>query len=117
MLPTVFTGVKIGPGWEIGPGWKMGLAARPVVTTSSAQNVTGSPSSTGFFFAVLNRTYPEWDYFAANGNNGTWTATGDFGSGSTTVPVVSITNDADSVFPVVSGVQFQPGVSYYFQGQ
>lgn len=105
-------GLRVGAGWEIGPGWHIG----PKVSTSGAQNVSGSPGDTGFFFAVLNRSQPGWDYFAANGNNGTWTATGDFGSGTVTVPVVSLTHDADSVFPVVSGAQFQSGAFYSFTG-
>ena len=107
-------GIKIGPGIDIGAGIFMGTGSP--LTTITGQNVTGSASSTGFFFAVLNRGYPGWDTFAANGNNGSWTATGDFGTGTQTVTVVSITNDADSVFPVVSGVQFQPGLGYTFSG-
>jgi hypothetical protein len=87
-----------------------------LVTTNAAQNATGSPDATGFFFAVLNRSEQGWDYFAANGNNGSWTATGDFGSGTITVSVISVTSDADSVFPSVRGEQFQPGVFYTFQG-
>jgi hypothetical protein len=94
----------------------MGLAAQPLVTTSSGQNVTGGPSATGFFFAVLNRGEQGWDYFAANGNNGLWTATGDFGSGTVTIPVVSVTDNADSVFPVVDQGLFQSGSFYTFQG-
>jgi hypothetical protein len=105
--------IQIGPGIEIGGGIQI---AHPLVTTAGAQNVSGSPSSTGFFFAVLNRSIAGWDYFAANGNNGTWSATGDFGSGTMTVPVVSETHDADSVFPVVNGYQFQSGTFYSFSG-
>jgi hypothetical protein len=107
-------GIAIGGGIDIGGGIFMGTGSP--LTTINGQNVTGSASSTGFFFAVLNRGNPGWDTFAANGNNGSWTATGDFGSGTQTVTVVSITNDADSVFPVVSGVQFQPGLFYTFSG-
>ena len=95
----------------------MGLAAQPLVTTSSGQNVTGSPSAIGFFFAILNRGEPGWDYFAANGNNGSWTATGNFGSGSVTIPVISVTDDGNSVNPVVDQGLFQPGLSYTFQGR
>lgn len=109
-------GVKIGAGWSIGAGWAMGLAAQPIVT-AYGQSVTGSPSATGFFFAVLNRSIAGWDYFAANGNNGTWTVTGDFGSGTVTIPVVSETHDADSVFPVVDQGLFQSGGFYTFQGR
>jgi len=108
--------ITIGPGWSIGAGWTMGLAAQPLVTTSSGQNVTGGPSATGFFFAVLNRGEQGWDYFAANGNNGLWAATGDFGSGTVTIPVVSVTDNADSVFPVVDQGLFQSGAFYTFQG-
>ena len=108
-------GIAIGAGITIGAGIFMGTGS-PLTTTSSGQNVTGSASSTGFFYAVLNRGAQGWDTFAANGNNGSWTATGDFGSGTQTVTVVSISNDADSVFPVVSGVQFQPGIGYTFSG-
>lgn len=107
-------GIAIGAGISIGEGIFMGTGSP--LTTITGQNVTGSASSTGFFFAVLNRGYPGWDTFAANGNNGSWTATGDFGAGTQTVSVVSITNDADSVFPVVSGVQFQAGLGYTFSG-
>ena len=107
-------GIAIGAGITIGSGIFMGTGSP--LTTITGQNVTGSASSTGFFFAVLNRGYSGWDTFAANGNNGSWTGTGDFGSGTQTVTVVSITNDADSVFPVVSGVQFQPGIGYTFSG-
>ncbi len=106
--------VSIGPGWSIGAGWR--LSSQVLVTTGSGQNVTGVPGATGFFFAVLNRSEPGWDYFAANGNNGNWTATGDFGSGTVTIPVISITDDANSVFPIVSGGLFQPGLFYTFQG-
>jgi hypothetical protein len=106
--------ITIGSGWTIGPGWSMGVG--PLVTTDLLQNVTGSPNATGFFFAVLNRGIQGADYFAANGNNGTWTVTGDFGSGSVTIPVVSVTNDADSIFPVVDQGLFQPGFFYTFQG-
>jgi hypothetical protein len=109
-------GVKIGPGWEIGPGWTMGLAANPIVT-AYGQSVGGSPDATGFFFAVLNRSIAGWDYFAANGNNGSWTVTGDFGAGVVTIPVVSVTNDANSVFPVVDQGLFQSGLYYTFQGR
>ena len=105
--------VTVGAGWTIGPGWSMGVG--PLIT-ANGQNVTGSPNATGFFFAVLNRGEPGWDYFAANGNNGTWTVTGDFGSGSVTIPVVSVTNDADSIFPVVDQGLFQSGLFYTFQG-
>ena len=108
-------GIAIGAGITIGAGIFMGTGS-PLTTTSSGQNVTGSASSTGFFYAVLNRGAQGWDTFAANGNNGSWTATGDFGAGTQTVTVVSISNDADSVFPVVSGVQFQPGLGYTFSG-
>jgi hypothetical protein len=107
-------GIAIGGGIDIGGGIFMGTGSP--LTTINGQNVTGSANSTGFFFAVLNRGNPGWDTFAANGNNGSWTATGDFGTGTQTVSVVSITNDADSVFPVVSGVQFQPGLFYLFSG-
>jgi hypothetical protein len=107
-------GIAIGGGITVGGGIFMGTGSP--LTTVNGQNVTGVPNSTGFFFAVLNRGNPGWDTFAANGNNGSWTATGDFGSGTQTVSVVSITNDADSVFPVVSGVQFQPGLFYTFSG-
>jgi hypothetical protein len=65
---------------------------------------------------VLNRGYTEWDIFAATGNDGNWTATGDFGSGTATVPVLSVPQDADSVYPIVSGGLFQPGLFYTFQG-
>ena len=105
--------IQIGTGIELGTGIKINP---PVVTTTGAQNVTGSPSAGGLFYAVLNRGYTEWDYFAVNGNNGTWFATGNFGSGTATYPVVSETHDADRVFPVVSGAEFQPGVSYQFAG-
>ena len=107
-------GIAIGGGISIGAGVFMGTGSP--LTTVTGQNVTGSASSTGFFYAVLNRGYPGWDTFAANGNNVSWTATGDFGTGTQTVTVVSITNDADSVFPMVSGVQFQPGLGYTFSG-
>ena len=107
-------GIAVGGGIDIGGGIFMGTGSP--LTTITGQNVTGSASSTGFFFAVLNRGNPGWDTFAANGNNGSWTATGDFGTGTQTVTVVSITNDADSVFPVVSGVQFQSGLFYTFSG-
>jgi hypothetical protein len=93
----------------------MGLAAQQLVT-ANGQNVTGVPNATGFFFAVLNRSEPGWDYFAANGNNDTWTVTGDFGSGSVTIPVVSVTNVGDDVLPVVDQGLFQPGSFYTFQG-
>ncbi len=107
-------GIAIGSGIDIGGGIFMGTGTP--LTTVNGQNVTGGPSSTGFFFAVLNRGNPGWETFAANGNNGSWTASGDFGAGAQTVSVVSITNDADSVFPVVSGVQFQSGIGYTFSG-
>ena len=105
--------VAIGAGVSIGPGWAMGVE---VLVTAFGQNVTGVPGATGFFFAVLNRSEPGWDYFAANGNNGLWTVTGDFGSGSVTIPVISVTDDANSVFPVVDQGLFQPGLFYTFQG-
>ena len=108
-------GISIGAGINIGAGIFMGTGS-PLTTTSVGQNVTGGPSSTGFFFAVLNRGYQGWDTFAANGNNGSWTATGNFGSGTQTVTVVSITDNGNSVFPVVSGVQFQSGLTYTFSG-
>jgi hypothetical protein len=105
--------LTVGAGWTVGPGWRIG----PKISTAGAQNVSGGPANPGFFFAVLNRSIQGWDYFAANGNNGTWTATGDFGSGAETIPVVSVTNDADSVFPVVAtGVYFQSGGFYSFTG-
>ena len=104
----------VGPGINIGGGIFMGTGSP--LTTINGQNVTGVPNSTGFFFAVLNRGNTGWDTFAANGNNSSWTATGDFGSGTQTVSVVSITDDGNSVFPVVSGVQFQPGLFYTFSG-
>jgi hypothetical protein len=107
-------GIAIGAGITIGAGIFMGTGSP--LTTATGQNVTGVPDSTGVFFAVLNRGIPGWDTFAANGNNGSWTATGDFGSGTQTVSVISVTSDPDSVFPVVSGVQFQPGISYIFRG-
>lgn len=105
--------VSVGAGWSVGSGWS--ISGRVLVTCGS-QNVTGAPNATGFFFAVLNRGYAGWDYFAANGNNGTWTVTGDFGAGTVTIPVISLTHDADSVFPVVDQGLFQPGVGYNFQG-
>jgi hypothetical protein len=107
--------VAIGPGWTIGAGWTID-GGPTVVTTSQAQNVTGVPNAQGFFFAVLNRGEQGWDFFAANGNNGNWTATGDFGSGTVTIPVLSVPQDADSVYPIVSGGLFQPGFFYTFQG-
>lgn len=103
--------LSIGEGWSIGPGIAVSV---PVI--AYGQNVTGGPSATGFFFAVLNRSIPGWDYFAANGNNGTWTVTGDFGSGVVTIPVVSVTNDTNSVNPVVNQGFFQSGLLYTFQG-
>ena len=106
------TPIQIGSGISIGSGIFMGTGGP--LTTAIGQNVTGVPNSTGFFFAVIND--PGWNIFALNGNNGSWTATGDFGSGTQTVSVVSITDDGNSVFPVVSGVQFQPGISYIFSG-
>jgi hypothetical protein len=107
--------LTIGPGIDIGGGVTVGTST--FLITSRGQNVTGSASSTGFFFRMLNRGYPGWDTFAATGNNGQWTGTGDFGSGvPTTVPVVSVgTNLDDSVFPVVNGVQFQSGSYYTFK--
>jgi hypothetical protein len=106
--------VSIGPGWSIGAGWS--IDGGPTLVTATGQNVTGSPGAQGFFFAVLNRGNTEWDYFAATGNDGNWTATGDFGSGTATVPVLSVPQDADSVYPIVSGGLFQPGLFYTFQG-
>ena len=105
--------VTIGPGWSIGAGWS--ISGR-ILVTAYGQNVGGSPDATGFFFAVLNRSIAGWDYFAANGNNGSWTVTGDFGAGVVTIPVVSETHDADSVFPVVDQGLFQSGGYYTFQG-
>ena len=105
--------ITIGPGWSIGAGWSLSAG---VLVTANGQNVTGVPGATGFFFAVLNRGEPGWDYFAANGNNGSWTVTGDFGSGSVTIPVVSVTDDANSVNPAVDQGLFQPGLFYTFQG-
>lgn len=104
----------IGPGFKMGAGfaWKPG----GVLVTASGQNGTGTPSATGFFFAVLNRGNATWEYFAANGNNGTWVVTGNFGSGIVTIPVIGETHDVDSVFPVVNQGFFQPGSSYTFQG-
>jgi hypothetical protein len=107
--------VTIGTGWSIGAGWTID-GGPTLVTTSLGQNVTGVPNAQGFFFAVLNRSEPGWDFFAANGNNGNWTATGDFGSGTATVPVLSVPQDADSVYPIVSGGLFQPGLFYTFEG-
>ena len=107
-------GIAVGGGITVGGGIFMGTGSP--LTTINGQNVTGVPNSTGFFYAVLNRGAQGWDTFAANGNNGSWTATGDFGAGTQTVTVVSISNDADSVFPVVSGVQFQPGIGYTVSG-
>jgi hypothetical protein len=104
--------ITFGAGITIGAGVKV----NPPLVTATSQNVTGSPSATGFFYATLNRSYPEWDYFAANGNNGSWTVTGDFGSGTITIPIVSVTDDADSVFPVVTAGLFQPGTGYTFSG-
>ena len=105
---------QVGPGIQIGPGIKIGTFP-PV--TCLGQNVSGTPSNPGFFFAVLNRGYSEWEYFAANGNDGTWTATGDFGLGTTTLRVISTTHDADSMFPLLpAGNFFQPGNMYSFTG-
>jgi hypothetical protein len=106
--------ITVGPGIGIGGG--ITLTSSVLVTTGLGQNVTGVPNAQGFFFAVLNRSEPGWDTFAANGNNGSWTATGDFGSGTATVPVLSVPQDADSVYPIVSGGQFQPGLFYTFSG-
>ena len=106
--------VSIGAGVSIGPGWT--IDGGPTLVTATGQNVTGSPGTQGFFFAVLNRGYTEWDTFAATGNDGNWTATGDFGSGIATVPVTAVPQDADSVYPIVSGGLFQPGLFYTFQG-
>jgi hypothetical protein len=106
--------VSIGPGWTIGSGWT--IDGGPTLVTATGQNVTGSPGTQGFFFAVLNRGNTEWDTFATTGNDGNWTATGDFGSGTATVPVLSVPQDADSVYPIVSGGLFQPGFFYTFQG-
>ena len=106
--------LSIGPGWSIGAGWE--INGGPTLVTAYGQNVTGSPNTQGFFYAVLNRGIPGWDYFAATGNNGHWTVTGDFGSGTVTIPVVSVPQDADSVFPIVSGGLFQSGLFYTFQG-
>jgi subtilisin family serine protease len=78
------------------------------------QNVTGSPGSTGFFYALLNRGEAAWEYFVRNWMTGTWTVTGDLGSGITSARIVSVTYDADSVFPIINQGQFQPGVSYNF---
>jgi hypothetical protein len=106
-------GIAIGGSIEI--GGSISFEGGPLVT-ANGQNVTGVPGDTGFFFAVLNRSEPGWDYFAANGNNGLWTVTGDFGSGTVTIPVISVTDNADSVFPVVDQGLFQPGSFYTFQG-
>ena len=106
---------QIQAGWEVGPGWE--ISSPPTLVTAYGQNVTGSPSNPGFFFAVLNRSIAGWDYFAANGNNGSWTVTGDFGAGVVTITVVSETYDANSVFPVVDQGLFQPGLFYTFQGR
>lgn len=101
-------GIEVGGGISIGPGGGL--------VTVTGQNVTGSPGTQGFFYAVLGRGYPGWDTFAATGNDGHWTATGDFGSGIVTVPVLSVPQDADSVYPIVSGGLFQPGLFYTFEG-
>jgi hypothetical protein len=106
--------VSIGAGWTLGSGWS--VDSGPTLVTATGQNVTGIPSTQGFFFAVLNRGYTEWDTFAATGNDGNWTVTGDFGSGTATVPVLSVPQDADSVYPIVSGGLFRPGAFYTFQG-
>ena len=105
---------QVQAGWVVGPGWE--ISSPPTLITATGQNVTGSPGTQGFFYAVLNRGNTAWDAFAATGNDGHWTATGDFGSGTATVPVVSVPQDADSVYPIVSGGLFQPGLFYTFQG-
>ena len=76
------------------------------------QNVGGSPNSTGFFYAYLNRGQTAWEYFVRNWMAGTWTVTGDLGSGITSARIVSVTYDQDSVFPIINQGQFQPGVMY-----
>ena len=104
--------IQIGAGVTLGAGVKV----NPQLVTANGQNVTGSPGTQGFFYAVLNRGNTAWDYFAANGNNGSWHVTGNFGSGITSSRVISLTYDADSVFPVIDQGSFQPGVGYTFSG-
>lgn len=101
-------GINLGSGIALNP---------PTISTVGLQNVTGSPSNTGFFFATLNRGYADNDYFADNGNNGSWTASGDFGQGNQTISVTSLTHDADSLFPVLANNKtFIPGNYYSFHG-
>ena len=106
-------GIQIGGSIQVGGGINIGPVSSP---TAEGQNVAGSPATQGFFYAVLNRGNTAWDAFAATGNDGHWTATGDFGSGTVTIPVLSVPQDADSVYPIVGAGLFQPGTFYTFQG-
>lgn len=105
--------IHIGAGITIGAG----IALNPQLITAYGQNVTGSPGTQGFFYAVLNRNIPGWDAFALTGNDGQWTVTGDFGAGTVTIPVVAVPQDADSVYPIVSAGLFQSGAYYTFSGR
>jgi hypothetical protein len=104
--------IQIGAGVTIGAGVKL----NPPMVTAFGQNVTSAPEMSGFFFAFLNRNLPGWDYFADNGNNGTWTVAGNLGGGITSARVISLTHDTDSVFPTIDQGAFYPGSSYTFSG-
>jgi hypothetical protein len=103
-------GISIGPGWSIGEGWAIGVAARPFLTTSSAQNYAAD-GATMNTFRVLNRG-GNWDEFFANWTNGSWSCIEIPGS-----VVTNMTNPGDdSPIITITGGTFILNTFYTFQG-
>ena len=104
--------LTVGQGITLGAG----VTLHPLTVTANGQNVSSGPANPGFFFATLNRSLPGWDYFALNGSNDSWYVSGDLGSGITSARVVGVSNDGNSVFPIINRGAFQAGATYSFSG-
>ena len=107
-------GVKIGPGWEIGPGWTMGLAANPLLTTTSAQNYAAD-GPTMATFRVLNRG-GNWNEFYASYTNGTWSCDQLPGSLVTNMTIPN-PSEPDSPDITITGGTFVLNNFYSFTGR
>lgn len=104
--------IQVGAGITLGAGVRL----NPPVVSATGRNIKPGPDRVGFFSAVLNQNLAGWDYFAANGNNGSWTVTGDLGGGITSARIARLTHSDSAVFPVIQQGVFIPFTGYTFSG-